>query len=171
MTWLFLVIAVAGLAIGGMAGALAVRGRNDRNARLEIVPGVPSGAPESWAGAHTPEARLHRRIGDAVRSLRAQPTLSAPTFVDQRAALEQEALRIDARLIAVAALTGPRREQGIADVAALVERFEGAIADLVTASLDDQSSLEAVISESEIRLRALEAARAEIEQLDEQPPS
>jgi len=41
----------------------------------------------------------------------------------------------------------------------------------VTASLDDHSSLEAVISESEIRLRALEAARAEIEQLDEQPPS
>lgn len=98
--------------------------------------------------------------------MRAQPSLGGADFVAQRSALEQEATRIDRRLIAVAALTAPRREEAIEQVASLVERFEAAVADLVTASLDDPALLEAAISESELRLRALEEARAEVERLD-----
>ena len=60
----------------------------------------------------------------------------------------------------------PRRDEGIDQVASLVARFEEAVADLVTASLDDPALLEAAISESELRLRALEAARAEVERFD-----
>lgn len=169
MIWFLLLVAVVGLGVGGMAGALAVRGRRDRDRRLEIVPGVRSGAPTAWAGAHTPEARLHRRLGDAVRSMREQPTLEVPTLAEQRSALEQEALRIDARLVAVAAMVGDRRTAKISEVEALVGRFESAVADLLEASLGDTTSLDAVITESEIKLRALEAARAEVERLDEQP--
>lgn len=170
MTWLIVLLAIAGLAVGGMAGALAVRARQDRDRRLDVVPGVPSGAPVAWAGAHTPEARLHRRLGDAVRALRTPSALASTAFADQRAALEQEALRIDARLIAVAALTGPRRDTAIAAVGELVDRYETAVTELVTASLDGAGSLDAVISESELRLQALEAARAEVEQIDRQQP-
>lgn len=166
MTWILLGL-VAVVAVGVAFGAaLASGARRDQRARLEIVPGVATAAPVAWAGAHTPEAKLHRRLGDAVRSMRAQPTLAAPVFVEQRSALEQEAVRIDARLIAFAALTGERRAAGIEQVASLVERFESAVADLVTASLDDPASLETVITESELKLRALEAARAEVERLD-----
>lgn len=166
MTWLLLGM-VAVVAVGVAFGAaLAAGARREQRARLEVVPGVATTAPIAWAGAHTAEAKLHRRLGDAVRAMRSQPALSAPVFADQRRALEQEAVRIDARLIAFAALTGDRRSAGIEQVAGLVHRFEAAVADLVTASLDDPASLETVISESELKLRALEAARAEVERLD-----
>ncbi|MFP5487093.1 MAG: hypothetical protein ACLGHQ_02140 [Acidimicrobiia bacterium] len=166
MTWILLGL-VAVVAVGVVFGAaLASGARRDRRARLEIVPGVATAAPVAWAGAHTREAKLHRRLGDAVRAMRAHSPLGASVFAEQRSALEQEALRIDGRLIAFAALTGERRTSGIEEVAGLVERFESAVADLVTASLDDPASLEAAISESELRLRALEAARAEVERLD-----
>lgn len=170
MTLFIVLVAVAGLAVGAFAGALAVQARRKRDARLEVVPGVRSGAPVAWAGAHTPEGRLHRRLGDAVRSLRAQPALEGPVMGGQRSALEQEALRIDAHLVAVAALTGPRRAPAIAEVGGLVDRLESAVADLVTASVADASALDAVIAESEIRLRAIEEARAEVERIDGQQP-
>lgn len=164
MIWFLLVVVLAGLVVGGAAGALAVRARTERDERLEVVPGVRSGAPVAWAGAHTPEAKLHRRLGDAVRSMRASP--GAAELAEQRDALEQEALRIDARLVAVAALAEPHRSRSIEEVAGLVERYESAVAGLVTASLGERGTLDAVIAESEIRLRALEAARAEVERLD-----
>ena len=166
MIWLVLVVLAVAVAGGAMAVALATRAKRDQAEQLQVVPGVDSGAPVAWAGAHTAEAKLHRRLGAAVRSMRAQPSLGGADFVAQRSALEQEAVRIDRRLIAVAALTAPRREEGIEQAASLVERFEAAVADLVTASLDDPALLEAAISESEVRLRALEEARAEVERLD-----
>lgn len=171
MSWVVLALVTAVAAGLVFAAALAARAQRDRRALLEVVPGLATAAPIAWAGAHGREAKLHRRLGAAVRALRSSPSLGAPAFLDQRAALEQEALRIDARLIAFASLTGDRRREGIEQVAGLVERFESAVADLVTAALDDPASLEAAIGESEIRLRALEAARAEVEQLDRQQPN
>jgi hypothetical protein len=169
MTWVVLALVAVVVAGVALTAALAGRARRERNARLEIVPGVASRAPVAWAGAHTPEAKLHRRLGDAVRSMRAQPALAGAVYLQQRGALEQEALRLHDRLIAVAALAGPQRSGAIEQVAGLVERFEAVVADLVIASLDDTASLDAVISESELRLRALEQARAEVEQADGGP--
>ena len=166
MTWVLLALLVVAAAGIAMAGALATRARRDRASRLQVVPGVASRAPVAWAGAHSPEAKLHRRLGDAVRSMRAQPTWSGPMFAEQRSALEAEAMRIDDRLVAIAALHGPQRAPAIEQVAGLVDRYEKAVADLVTASLGDPASLETVITESEIRLQALEEARAEVEQID-----
>lgn len=166
MIWLVLVALAVAVAGGAMVGALVTRAKRDQAEQLQVVPGVDSGAPVAWAGAHTAEAKLHRRLGAAVRSMRAHPSLGGADFVAQRSALEQEAVRIDTRLIAVAALADPRRGEGIEQVASLVERFEFAVAELVTASLDDPALLEAAISESELRLRALEEARAEVERLD-----
>ena len=166
MIWLVLVALAVAVAGGAMVGALVTRARREQAEQLQVVPGVDSGAPVAWAGAHTAEAKLHRRLGAAVRSMRAQPSLGGADFAAQRGALEQEAVRIDRRLVAVSALTAPRRDDGIEQVASLVACFEAAVADLVTASLDDPALLEAAISESELRLRALEAARAEVERFD-----
>lgn len=166
MIWLVVALLAVAVAGGAMAVALATRAKRDQAEQLQVVPGIESGAPVAWAGAHTTEAKLHRRLGAAVRSMRAQPSLAGAVFVEQRSALEQEALRIDTRLIALAALTSPQRDEGIEQVSSLVARFESAVAGLVAASLDDPGSLEAAISESEIRLRALEEARAEVERLD-----
>lgn len=170
MIWVLVVLVAVAVAGGAMAAVTATRQQRSRAARLQVVPGVVTRAPVAWAGAHTPEARLHRRLGDAVRSMRATPASNSPMFTEQRHALEQEAIRIDERLIAVAALTGDQRAPAIDQVRELVERYETAVADLVSATLDDPSALDAAISDSEIRLRALEAARAEVEQIDRRPP-
>ena len=168
MIWLLVALVAVAVVGGAMAVAIATQQQRSRAERLQIVPGVATRAPVAWAGAHTLEARLHRRLGEAVRSMHAAPASNSPMLTEQRHALEQEAVRIDARLIAVAALTGVQRAPAIERVGELVERYESAVADLVSTSLDDPSALEAAISESEIRLRALEAARAEVEQIDRQ---
>lgn len=161
---------VVGLAIAtGVAafyGVLSSRSKAAYDARLEIVPGVRSRAPEEWAGSHSFEAKLHRRLGDAVRAVHHQPTLGGPNFTIQRSALEQEALRIGDRLVAAAALPERRRRPALDGVARLVDSYEDAVSDLITTTLSDENALDVVIHESEIRLQALEAARAEVERAD-----
>lgn len=163
MIWILILVAAVVVGAGvAMGVALASRSRRDYAARLEVVPGVATDAPTEWAGAHTPEARLHRRLGDAVRAMRDQPHLGGPTFVAQRSALEEEAIRIDRRLISLSKLRGGE----VDDVAPLVDDFETAVTELVTAALDDPTTHAQVLRESEIRLQALEAARAEVERID-----
>ncbi len=67
-------------------------------AQGQIVPGAASTAPASWAGAHTPEAKLHRRLGDAVGRGAGQRR-RRPVLVRRPVTFEQEAL-------------GPRRALG-----------------------------------------------------------
>ena len=82
---------------GAFAFALARSGKQQYDAQGQIVPGVASEAPASWAGAHTPEAKLHRRLGAAMRGLR--EVAGAPgeevRLLELRVELEQQALEID----------------------------------------------------------------------------
>ncbi len=59
--------------IVGVAAYVALRNAQDFSDANEVVPGVPTSAPKAWAGAHTPEARLHRRLRDAVMASRPTP--------------------------------------------------------------------------------------------------
>ena len=93
-----------------------------------IVPGTATRAPAEWAGAHTPEARMHRRLRDAVAALRANPAMEDAFMMDARVSLEQQALVVDERLIAVAALPEPVRAQPLASVATAVDAVEAAVA-------------------------------------------
>ena len=158
-------VVVAALA-GGIA-VTAVRQKRSFASANEIVPGRPTSAPASWAGAHSPEAKLHRRIGAAVAALHANTTLADGAFMESRAAIEQHAVAIDERLIAGAALPAGHREAAIASIEPEVVRLEASIAALAdpapgatSAALDD--SLRA----AQIRLDALAEARAEIDALD-----
>lgn len=162
MTWLVVGAAVVVAAGIALAIALASSARRDYAARLEVVPGTPSAAPRSWAGSHTPAARMHRRLGDAVRSMRDQPALAGAVFVAQREVLEQEALRIDERLIAFDRLPGGE----VGEIEPLVSAFEEAVTRLVTATLDDPATHETVLRDAGDRLEALRLARAEVEQID-----
>ena len=78
MITFLLVAAVA--AIVGFGVALTVRSRKDFAEQNEVVPGVASPAPASWAGAHTPEAKLHRRLKEAVAAALAIPSVTEPRF-------------------------------------------------------------------------------------------
>ena len=158
------------IAVAVIAGAAAIAFRSKRSfvESNEIVPGTATRAPTSWAGAHSPEAKLHRRLRDAVLAVRAEPTLTDPGSPGSRAILEQAALDIDDRLIAAAALPATHRNAAIGAVEPAVVALEDAIAKLAApaGAATSQQALDDAIGAVQSRLIALAEARAELDQLD-----
>lgn len=152
-----LVVAAVGLTVGSL---LLVRRQREAQARAnQVVPGVPSAAPVSWAGSHDPEARLHRRLRDAVAAVRASTRdLTDGRVLDLRTELEQGALAVDESLVAVAALPAAHRAEPLARATAAVEDIEQAAADLAGATVTEASTRLA---------RALDGARRDAELLAE----
>ncbi len=120
-----------------------------------IVPGTTTKAPAEWAGAHTPEARLHRRLRDAVAAVRANPAMEDAFMMDARVSLEQQALAVDERLIAVAALPERVRSEPMTSVAAAVDAVEAAVAALA-AGPESKTSLDRAMVEVAERVALLE---------------
>lgn len=123
-------LAVAFVVVGTLA-YIALRNAQDFSDANEIIPGVPTNAPKEWAGAHSPEARLHRRLRDAMEAVRANATLDDASMASVRTALEAEALAADDRLIAAAALPKGHREEPIRRITDTVESIEALVANLV----------------------------------------
>lgn len=165
----FVIIAVLLVALAGAGvGAIAMRQKRNFATANEIVPGRATSAPAAWAGAHSPEAKLHRRLGEAVAALRANPTLSDGAFMESRASIENAAQMIDERLIAAAALPRGHREAAIAAVEPDVNALESSVASLAQPSLGSapQQALDDSVRAAQIRLDALADARAEIDRAD-----
>ncbi len=165
-----LILAITVIAIVGFGVALTVRSKKDFDDANEVVPGTKSMAPASWAGAHSPEAKLHRRLGDAVRGAQGNPRLVELGLAAQTKQLEAEALAIDERLVAAAGLPATHRAAAVAEFEPHVVALEDAVASLVRSTTVGQSKelLEQAVSEADIKLQALAQARAEVEQLDGQ---
>jgi hypothetical protein len=138
----------------------------------QVVPGVATRAPASWAGAHTPEARLHRRLRDAVASLRANASIGGVGLLEARVALEQQALAVDERLVVVASLPERTRPGQLAPVAEAVDAVEAAVASLLTAgpALDPARSADVERALADVRERVALLAEARTE-LDPGQPS
>ncbi len=133
---LLLVLAVLVL-IGGVAAILVVISRHQKQSIAydnEIVPGIPSNAPQSWAGSHDPEAKLHRRLRDAVRALRAVNAYDTAASVQLRAGLEQSALAVDHHLVAIAGIPAAHRAQPLAEATTMVEAIESGVAQYASAT-------------------------------------
>lgn len=146
----------------GTVAYVALRNAKDFSDANEIIPGVPTSAPKAWAGAHSPEARLHRRLRDAMTALRANRSLDEPALVEVRETLEREALALDDRLVAAAALPKTVREEPIRRVAGAVDAVEAVVADIVLLrgpGADVQRGIEQVRT----RLALVADARAELE--------
>ena len=129
---LFFLLAIVGLVVvaGIVAGAVALARRSQSQfaAANELVPGTPSAAPASWAGAHSPEALLHRRLVAALRGLRSAEAASGGSVdaggVDLRVQLALRADDLDRRLVAAAALLPAAREPALAALATSVRTVE-----------------------------------------------
>lgn len=147
---------------------LAVRSKQEFAEQNEVVPGRPSPAPASWAGAHSREARLHRRLGDAVKGARQNPRFVELGLAPQMNAIEAEALAIDERLVAAAGLPTAHRDAAIDSLEQHVVDLELAISELVTSISvsDSKAQLETAVSAADIKLQALAEARAEVEKID-----
>jgi hypothetical protein len=125
-------VVVAAVVLFGVA--LARRGKRQFEARTG-GPGLAPNAPREWAGQHTREAKLHRRIAAAARSLDAQPLGDAVT-IEQRVTIEQQILQLDQQLVAVAGVPGPGTPAALGEIEALVTSLEEAVSQLATTGVD-----------------------------------
>jgi hypothetical protein len=163
-----IILLAAVIGIVGFGVALSVRGKRDFAKQNEVVPGTKSPAPASWAGAHSPEAKLHRRLGDAVRAANSNPRLVELGLAIQTKHIEAEAMAIDERLVAAAGLPTSHRAGAVAEFEPQVVALEDAVAALIksTTVSDSKQLLEQAVSDADIELQALAEARAEIEAVD-----
>lgn len=158
-----LIVAIATVAY------IALRNAQDFSDANEVIPGVPTRAPKEWAGAHSPEARLHRRLRDAMTALRANPALDDPSLLDVREALQREALAIDEQLVAAAALPPRVRDEPVRNVTQAVESVEAAVAEVVLLRGPERDSSQAALEQVRTRLALVEEARAELAALGGTP--
>ena len=162
MTALLVVLVVLAL-VGAVAG-IAVAQQRGRARDNQVVPGRPTRAPASWAGAHSAEARLHRRLRDAVRALAALPDVDVTT----RGEVEGHVLDLDDRLVAVAALPADQRQAPLRVLAEQVEAVEHAVGRFATDGLDGSTDARAGLDALSERLGHLAAAHAELDALEQQ---
>lgn len=108
-------ILVAVVAVGAIvfyAVALARRSKAQLAAGVEAAPGMPTGAPAEWAGSHSPEAKMHRRLTGLARSLAAVP-LGDAVSIERKVGVEQRIRDLDRRLIALAAAPEAARREAV----------------------------------------------------------
>jgi hypothetical protein len=126
-----LLVLVACLAAAAGVFVMTTRIRGGAQRANEIIPGQPTDAPVSWSGSHDPEARLHRRIRDALSLLRSDPKSDYDgARIDARVRLEIAATALDNRLI-TASKTPPRlREPLVTHADAAVTELENLAAEI-----------------------------------------
>jgi hypothetical protein len=134
---------IAGLTVA----AVAVVGHYQQRAITranQLIPGRPTHAPRSWALSHDPEARLHRRLRDAMTALNAANSFDAGSALLLRADLEQTALVLDDHLVAVAQLAPVHKDELLQTITTTVETIESAVARYAAATTaPDTTALEA----------------------------
>jgi len=156
---------VAAAVVAAMAAGLRAGVRRQRRHQLErnaVVPGVLTTAPPSWAGSHDPEARLHRRLRDTVAALRADPRVRSADLQEVRMAVEREAVAIDERLVAIAALPAARRHDPLTALTTAVEHLEGAVAQIVSWSPTTGLELPSAVAAANERLALVAEIQAEL---------
>lgn len=158
-------VLLLGFIVVAVGAYVALRNAQDFSDANEIVPGVPTKAPKAWAGAHSPEARLHRRLRDAVAALQSNASLDDPALMTVRSSIEEQALAVDERLIAAAALPKSHRDQPLRQVERAVQAIEGAVASVVELRGPSMTAIDQGLEDVRTRIQSVEAARAELEGL------
>jgi hypothetical protein len=168
---LLAVAAVAGAVL--FAVALARRSKTHYDAGNVTVPGRSGAVPDSWGGSHDPEAVLHRRLVAAMDALRANQAFDDDGgLLDLRVELEQQALALDQRLVAIAPLATGRKVEPLGAAEADVDRIETAVADLATRSAADaRPSLDAATARLKERTDLIGDAMAELDASGAAPAS
>jgi hypothetical protein len=130
--WLVLlavVLVIAAIIVYAMA--LKRRSQAQLEAGVQVPPGMPGGAPADWAGSHSPEAKLHRRLTGLARSLAAVPLGDAAT-IERRTAVEQRIQQLDQRLIGMANAPEAARRDALAAMGPEVDAAEAEVGALAT---------------------------------------
>lgn len=134
LTAILIVALVLVIAVVGFFVALARKGKRQLAERTG-GPGLAPDAPPEWAGSHSPEAKLHRRLAAAARSLHAQP-IGDTMAIEQRVTVEQQIQQLDQQLVAVAAAPGTGKADQFEEIETMVATVEQAVAQLATTGVD-----------------------------------
>src|ERR1700712_913195 len=133
--------------LGLTVAVVAVVHRSQKRALTrdnQLIRGRPTLAPPSWAVSHEPEARLHRRLRDAMAALHGADSLDTGSTIVLRADLEQTTIDLDNHLVAVSQLSSVHKNELLQSITVTVECIEGAVARYATASTaPDTAALEA----------------------------
>lgn len=165
-------LALGAVGVVAVLGAVAAAVARDRRRRNQVVPGTDTGAPLAWAGAHTPEARLHRRLRDAVTAVRA---IADPdgSLLSARVEIERAAVEVDRHLVALSAMHERERAGRIGTASSAVAAIESAAASLAdiggagrnVIARSGPGRLQAV-EEATTRVDLLREAVAELDEVD-----
>lgn len=138
------VLAVLALIAGGVAFAVALakKGQDRYDAQNALVPGMASDAPAEWAGSHSDEAKLHRRLIAVMQDLHAMSRVGEEDVagLELRVELEQHALAVDRRLVRVASMPAAARGPELAEIEVSVAAIEEAAEDLSRRIAQDGAS-------------------------------
>ena len=125
-------IVIAGLTVATVAIVLHQQHALDRANR--VVPERLTRAPRSWARSHDPEARLHRRLRDAITALRTVNSVDTGTSMVLRADLEQTALDTDDQLVVASKLPPAHKAELLKVITTTVESIEAGVSHYATAA-------------------------------------
>jgi hypothetical protein len=179
MLLLGLVVVGAVVAVG-VGAALWFGGRKatskvmDNYARQnQVVPGVESAAPTSWLGSHDPEAKLHRRLIDAIKALHTTQAFDTMgTYLDLRVDLEQAAVATDNELVATSTLPQNLRVEPLTRLTAAVASIEESVAEIGRATAQGAAGdIDAVRRKVRERTSSLGQAQAALDELERTDPS
>lgn len=130
--WLVVIVLLVVIAGGiSYAAALARRSKAQLAASFEGAPGLSGGAPKEWAGQHTPEAKLHRRLVGLANTLAALP-LGDADAIQRKVAVEQRVAELDRRLIAVALAPRSALREAVEKLTPDVDEAEAEVGRLAT---------------------------------------
>lgn len=168
-----LVILIGLLVIGlvgavALAGVIAMRNKQSFARDAKLGPGLSTSAPTSWAGSHDPEARLHRRLRDALVALAANQSFDFDgSLLDLRVELEQQAVALDEQLVATAALPLHLREDPLSRISEAVGTLEQAVAELAGTTADEAAGrLSRAVRDISERTGMVAQARVALEAMD-----
>lgn len=120
------------LIVAGVVYAVAL----SRRARRQLLeqtqaPGLPDGAPAEWAGQHTPEAKMYRRLIRLARTLAELP-LGDAQFIERKVAVETQVQELCRRLIQLARAPRDALRDAVANIEPQVAAAEAEVAALAT---------------------------------------
>ena len=165
---LVVMMAVTGIAV---AGVIALRNAKAFERDSQLIAGVSTNAPTAWAGSQAPEARLHRRLRDALVALDANQAFDDDGgLLDLRVELQQQAISLDEQLVVTAALPAGLRADPLAHIADAVAAIEQAVAGLASSSAQDIAGrLAHALEDVRARTGLVEQARAALDAMDPVP--
>lgn len=125
------VVLIAVVAFGALF--LARNSKRTYDKQAELFAGQPSTVPPQFGGSHDPEARLFRRLRDAIAALHGNEVFTGDALMlDARVQIDLCAQRITDQLIAISRLAQSQKSDAVAPIEPKITGLESLAADLVT---------------------------------------